>query len=313
MKALLLAAAVGLGGLAAQAAPVALNDSVAVADGYIRLGDLFRNAGDKAEQVIAQAPAPGQQVALDARWLYRVAQAYGLAWQPYTLQDRAVVRRESQVIGRDEIEARILEALRAQGPVGELKVALTNPGLRLHVALDRPPTVMVEDVVYDPRSRRFVATIAAPAGDPAAARLRVSGRAVEMTEVPVLKSRVLAEAVIRADDIGWMSMRADQLPRDIVSDAKDLIGMSPRRTLRPGAPVRASEVRRPILVPKGSPVTMLLRTPNMTLTAKGRALDEGGEGDVIRVANAQSNLTVDAVVVAPNTVAVRPDGRPLRN
>ena len=42
----------------------------------------------------------------------------------------------------------------------------------------------------------------------------------------------------------------------------------------------------------------------MRLTARGRAIDEGGIGDSIRVANAQSRTVVAGVVVANGQVAV---------
>jgi flagella basal body P-ring formation protein FlgA len=44
----------------------------------------------------------------------------------------------------------------------------------------------------------------------------------------------------------------------------------------------------------------------MYLTAQGKALDDGGQGSVIRVANTQSNRTIEAVVQAAGRVAVQP-------
>ena len=59
-------------------------------------------------------------------------------------------------------------------------------------------------------------------------------------------------------------------------------------------------------MPKRSLVTILYEVPRMTLTAKGRALEDGSNGEVIRVANTQSNTVVDALVVGPHTVVVNP-------
>lgn len=293
---------------AAEAAPVALRQSVTVSGGLVRLGDLFVPAGDKAEAAVAYAPAPGKRAIFDARWLYRVARAYGLNWRPLSIHDKAVVARESIVIGRREIADHILAALVDKGVDADMRVELSNRMLRIHVPGDSTATVAVEDVAYDARTRRFIAIVAAPADDPAARRIRVTGRVHRVIDVPVLTRRVLAGEVIRKRDVKWIAMRGDRLQRDTIQDSGALIGKSPRRGLRAGVPVRVSDVRLPVLVPRRSLVTIMYRVRSMTLTAQGRALEDGGAGDTVRVANTQSNTVVQAVVTGANRVSVQPAG-----
>ena len=293
---------------AAEAAPVTLRQSVTVSGGLVRLGDLFVPAGDKAEAAVAYAPAPGKRAIFDARWLYRVARAYGLNWRPLSIHEKAVVARESIVIGRREIADHILAALVDKGVDADMQVELSNRMLRIHVPGDSTATVAVEDVAYDPRTRRFIAVVAAPADDPAARRIRVTGRVHRVIDVPVLTRRVLAGEVIRERDVKWIAMRSDRLQRDTIQDSGALIGKSPRRGLRAGVPVRVSDVRLPVLVPRRSLVTIMYRVRSMTLTARGRALEDGGAGDTVRVANTQSNTVVQAVVTGVNRVSVQPAG-----
>ena len=134
MKFLISAFLLTLVAATARAEPVTLNGSVAVSGSYVRLGDLFRNTGDKTDVVVAYAPAPGKQAVFDAGWLYRVAQKNRLSWRPLTPRDRAVVRRDSYVVTRQEIEEQILNLLREQGEIGDMQVFLSNRSLRLHVA-----------------------------------------------------------------------------------------------------------------------------------------------------------------------------------
>lgn len=293
---------------AAEAAPVTLRQSVTVSGGMVRLGDLFVPAGDKAEAAVAYAPAPGKRAIFDARWLYRVARAYGLNWRPLGIHEKAVVVRESIVIGRREIADHILAALVDKGVDADMQVELSNRMLRIHIPSDSTTTVAVEDVAYDPRTRRFIAIVAAPADDPAARRIRVTGRVHRVIDVPVLTRRVLAGEVIRERDVKWIAMRGDRLQRDTIQDPGALIGKSPRRGLRAGVPVRVSDVRLPVLVPRRSLVTITYRVRSMTLTARGRALEDGGAGDTVRVANIQSNTVVQAVVTGVNRVSVQPVG-----
>jgi flagella basal body P-ring formation protein FlgA len=85
--------------------------------------------------------------------------------------------------------------------------------------------------------------------------------------------------------------------------------MAPRRGLRAGTPVRVSEIRRPLLVEKNSLVTIYLKTPLMSLSAKGKALESGGQGDTVRIRNNQSKHVIDAVVTGASTVTVYSFGR----
>jgi flagella basal body P-ring formation protein FlgA len=74
--------------------------------------------------------------------------------------------------------------------------------------------------------------------------------------------------------------------------------------LRAGELIRASDLKRPTLVAKGSAVTMIFEVPGIALTSVGRALAEGGEGDTIAVLNPASYRQVTAIITGPGTVRV---------
>ena len=77
-----------------------------------------------------------------------------------------------------------------------------------------------------------------------------------------------------------------------------------KRGLCPEVPIQANSVQHPILVAKGSLVTNILKTPKMILTAQGKALDDGSDGDTVRISNSQSNNIIEAEVTGPARVAV---------
>ena len=301
------------GGLAAPAVQVVLRPSVVVDNRIITLGDLFTNAGEKAGAAVAYAPEPGKRAVFDVRWLYRVAQAHGLSWRPMTMQDQAVVERASTVVGRDEVESHILDALIPYGIEGDAKVELSNRLLQIHLPAGSTAGISVADITYNPRTGYFVAMVLAPADSPNAQRHRVTGRVHKVQEVPVLAQRVLPGEIIHEADIEWISLRADHVRADTIVDADSLVGKSPRRLLRTGRPVRTREIGEPVLVPKRGLVTILYRQPRMTLTSKGRALEDGSEGDTIRIANTHSNTVIEGIVVGANMVAVQAPGNALMN
>jgi flagella basal body P-ring formation protein FlgA len=288
---------------------VIVRDFAMVSDNLVRIGDLFINAGEKAAREVGYAPAPGRRMVFDARTLYRLARAHGLEWRPMSIHDKAVIERESVIVSGTEVEDQVLAALRDKGIATDgVEVELNNPMLKLHLPADATETVDVEDLNYTAGNRRFSAILTIPGDGLNMRRVRVAGRIHRVSGVPVLARRVMRGEIISERDIEWLQLRSGRIPYNTVLDADALIGLSPKRTLRAGAPVRMSEVQQPVLVSKGGHVTLVLETRRMTLTARGRALEDGARGDTIRVTNAQSHTVVEGEVTGAGTVAVSPSG-----
>ncbi|WP_135079410.1 flagellar basal body P-ring formation chaperone FlgA [Terasakiella sp. SH-1] len=288
--------------------PVALRENIVVSGAYIRLGDLFSNAPvDKAETAVAYAPKPGRRASFDARWLYRVARAYGLQWRPLAADLRATVTRDSVVIQKDEILDALLASLTQYDLPSNPHIELSNKNLRIHVPAEIMAEVAVEDVVYNRRTNRFAAMVTVGEKNMNAnQRVRVTGQVHQMIEVPTLTRRLHKGEVIADNDITWVKMRADRTQRDVITDVEDVIGMTPKRALRPEQPIRTMDIQRPVLVPKGSLVTIILKKPGMTLTSQGRAMENGADGETIRINNTKTKRTIDAIVIGSSMVTVLP-------
>jgi flagella basal body P-ring formation protein FlgA len=293
----------------AQPVGVVLLKAKVVIDGpVVHLGDLFDGLGANGATPVARGPAPGAQVAVDARWLSAVARAYSVPWQPSSRFDGSVIERASIVIETPRIESTTIDALRQRGIDGKLSVVLDNPVTRIHLPTDAEPSLLVAGLTHNPKTGRFTAHIVAPAEGTPVVRITITGRAIEMIEIPVLRRRMMPGEVIREADIIWRDARADRIARNVVLDPVNMVGKSPRRPIRAEKPLLSSELRRPVLVPKNSLVTIRLQTARMVLTARGRAMEPGAEGDVIRVVNIKSNQIISASVTEPGTVEVIPGG-----
>lgn len=290
----------------------ALRPKATVSGDMVALGDLFLGVGEKANIPVAYAPEPGRRAVFDARWLYRVARAHGVTWRPASRHVQSVVTRDSVVIGRQEIEAKVLSALAEVGVnARNTRVELGNRHLRLHLPASPASELVVEDIVYDRHRGSFDAVLLASADGTELRRLRATGRVRMMTDVPILTRRVGRGETISANDIEWIAVQTRNLPRNVVLSADALVGKTPRRGLRAGAPIRLSDIQRRMLVGRGDLVTVELKTPRMRLTARGRALEEGGRGDTIRVGNVESGELFEALVTGPGraTVTQRVAGR----
>src|SRR5882672_1510407 len=126
----------------------------------------------------------------------------------------------------------------------------------------------------------------------------------DQMEVVVPAHDVARGAVLTEGDLTTKSIAVTRISDGIVRNASEVAGKEAKRALRAGEFLRTSDLKRPALVAKGSNVTMVFEAPGIHLTAVGRALAEGGEGDSIAVLNPTSYRQVVAVVTAPGTVHV---------
>lgn len=95
---------------------------------------------------------------------------------------------------------------------------------------------------------------------------------------------------------------ANAVMAGVATSVQDVAGMEARRTLRAGETLRTQDLRRPVLVNKGSVVTMMFEAPGIILTATGRAMSEGGMGETVTVQNPASYRQITGVVVGPGQV-----------
>jgi len=296
----------------AQADPALLRNSVHVSGDTITVGDLWDNAGPKADTPLARAPQAGRKIILEARWLSAVAQAYGVDWKPLTLSDRAVVERATRTVSDERIQQELLQALQNYGvpPDAEVDLANRQP---IVVASEDPDTIAIHDLVYDDRLARFSATLETPAGSADAIRTRISGRVFVTTKIPVLTHAVNTGDIITVADLDFRPNRSNNPRPDLLTDPKRLIGQSARHLIQAGVPILAQDVQRPLVITKGSMVTLTLTSGAMTLTTQGRAIEDGALGDTVRVTNTSSNMTVEGRAEGMNRVAIAPLSRVLAN
>jgi len=289
----------------AERLPVTLKSATTIEGDMVKLGDLWENLGAKGETLLAPAPQPGKRIVADARWLTAVAEAYNVDWRPASQFDRIVIERSGQVIDTKLIEIELREALALEGVTGNFDLDLgRGQNLAIMVPAGQSGEIAVRDVMWDSRNNRFSATLEVPAGSPTAIRQKVSGRVFATSRVPVLTRPIARGEVITEKDVEWAEVRDELARRNIVSTIDELVGMEPRYHLRQGVPVRAGDVQRPILVHRNSLVTITLKTPFMSLTSQGKAVEQGGKGDVIHVINQQTKRTVEATVDGPGKVVV---------
>jgi flagellar basal body P-ring formation protein FlgA len=97
--------------------------------------------------------------------------------------------------------------------------------------------------------------------------------------------------------------RAPAAARGALS-ADDASGMEAARNLTAGNVVRRSDLMKPQLVRRGEPVTIRIVAGALVITASGRALNGGGQGEMVRVVTNTTNRTLDGTIDGSGTVRV---------
>ncbi|MDV3457412.1 flagellar basal body P-ring formation chaperone FlgA [Sphingomonas sp. HF-S4] len=125
---------------------------------------------------------------------------------------------------------------------------------------------------------------------------------VEDVQVAVLARAVEKGTRLEAGDFD-SEARSPAAARGALS-AQDASGMEAARNLTAGNIVRRSDVMKPQLVKRGEPVTIRIVSGALSITAAGRALNGGGQGEMVRVVTNSTNRTLDAIIDGSGSVRV---------
>lgn len=165
-------------------------------------------------------------------------------------------------------------------------------------APDNP--LSIPDFWMDRATGQFAANVLTSRGE----LVRVYGMATLSVPVPVPLRRFMPGDVIGDSDLTVVSMPAGQIGPFAVTDSADLSGKQVRRVLVPGRPVMQQSVIEPTVVERGDRVTLAYAEGALNLTAPGKALSSGAEGEGVRAINLASNKTVTGIARADGLVEV---------
>jgi flagellar basal body P-ring formation protein FlgA len=274
----------------------------------VRLSDVFNGIPSSIDEDIAQAPSPGKQVIYDINVLTRLANKYHLDWKPQSLADHVVITTACTHITIESIRDAVIKKMRADNADtvkkdSEIDVVLDNHALEIDLPADQTPDFTLNNFDYDASSRHFRADIFAETlGGPYT--VPVTGRVMIKQKVPVLAKRLSSGTILSASDIDWVSIDEEHVNASVITDSHQLVGRELRRDLAEGEMFRTHDIIQARFVTRGSIVTMSIETPVMQVTAQGRALQDGTEGEVVRLINTQSNRVVEGTVTGPQTVLI---------
>lgn len=126
----------------------------------------------------------------------------------------------------------------------------------------------------------------------------------EMHLVPVLAQPLARGDIISGESVVMQEMKRSPAGIDYITDTDALVGLAAKRPLRAGVPLRSTDLTQPKIIAKGELITISFEAPGLSLSVRGKALQDGVLGQAVRVINTQTGRNFEAVALAPGHVSV---------
>ncbi len=178
-------------------------------------------------------------------------------------------------------------------------VATPDPRLRLADCL-LPLSARMSGQVRLPG--RAVVQVACPAAPGWSVHLPVS---VQAKADVLVAARPLPRGYrVQAGDLRRQTVELGALNGQYLLDDDAALGQALRRSVASGERLTPALLQAPVLVRRGDPVMMQLKSANFVIRASGRAMASGGAGERIAVENLSSRRIVQGTVTGDGRVTV---------
>jgi flagella basal body P-ring formation protein FlgA len=288
------------------ATPV-LRAQVTVEGDIVRVGDMIENAGTASQIAIYRSPDLGTTGTLPTAQVISTLQAHQVIGVDTRDIKSVAVTRLARTLESKEIESQVARAIEHRSGLGDAaNLSLTFDRDVQDVRLEawNNGSLQPASVRYEPRSGRFdVSFEIANDTNNNRTKLRFTGIAVEMLEAAILTRNVERGDVLKASDVVTERRPKAEVGSDAAPRVR-AVGMQMRKGLRAGQPLRVSDLGKPDLVQKDDNVTLIYEAAGIYLTARGKAIDNGTEGDTVTVLNLQSKRTITGTVVGRDQVTI---------
>lgn len=285
----------------------ALRASVTVTSDVVRIGDLIENAGSAALIPVYRSPDLGTTGTLTVGQVLSVLRAKQVIGVTTGDIKEVQVTRLARTLASKDIQNAVTAALERRFGLGEAANITVTFDRSAEMRLDASNTGALEPVAtrYDARSGRFdIAFEIANDNHVAPTKLRFTGTAIETVEVAVLTRDIDRAELLKSSDVSLERRPKAEVPGEPAARDRS-IGMQLRRAMRAGTPLRVADIVKPDFVLRDQAVTIIYQVPGLYLTTRGKAIENGAEGDTVSVLNLQSKRTLTGVVTGRGQVTVQ--------
>ncbi len=120
--------------------------------------------------------------------------------------------------------------------------------------------------------------------------------------VVVTYQDIPARQILTQSDLTYSQADTGRLATGYLTDINQAIGLITRRALAAGTVLNDSFLDKPVIVKRGSLITIVAKGEQFEVSANGKALQDGSAGQIIRVQNIVSKRVISAEVIDSSTV-----------
>ena len=295
----------------ADALPVApklsLKSEAVVRGDIVRLSDLIEGIEAKDDVPMFKAPEIGQIGTIQAARILAAASENAVTGVDTRDLTAVIVRRSGHIVPQDQLLDLVREALARRYSLPPDTDLVSDKGIgAMIVEAEARRSPEIASFTFDPRLNRFEITFTVPGSDITAKKpYRLSGSLGETIRVPIINRQLSKGDVIGPNDFSVETRRRSEFFGEGLVDPVKVTGQIARHGMRVGDIVAASDISKAEWVEKGSLVTLVYETANMSLSTKGRSLGAGGQGDTVTIENLQSKRSVEGTIIGPGKVTVQ--------
>jgi len=170
-------------------------------------------------------------------------------------------------------------------PDGKLTFEVTLPyGIKYNAPTNAMVNIYIDDRLYNKSNIRF--------------KVRV------YEQVAVVGQTLPAKHIVTKEDLHLEKLDTSKLKTGYITDIDTVVGLETRRTLQNGTPLNSYMLDKPIIIKQLAMINIMSNVNGIVVKTSGQALQDGREGNVIRVKNISSNKVVVGKVIDGSTVEI---------
>ena len=179
-----------------------------------------------------------------------------------------------------------LELEKAYGaPSEELRITVKRPDRRLVLkTCAHPPSARATNSL--PKSGKL--TIKVHCASPAEWSIYLPAKVLHRIKLWSSVHGIERGSIIAATDIEKNLLWLTRPPTGAVQRLEKIVGMEVRQSIQPGRIIKQRQLRKPLLIRKGHRLSAAVREPGFMLSTEVIALEDGADGDTIKVRNAKT-------------------------
>jgi len=257
--------------------------------------------------VLGKAPAPGKSLVLDRAFLVRrlgrlEGQRDLRLLLPAELQ---VTRQHGQRIGKDELERIFSGYVREHMRWSPEDVSIRDIVAPQSLSL---PAGTIRHWIKPLGRTEYVGTVSLLVtffiDGVEQQTVRLSGNVEVKRQVVVASRDLRRRQEIGKDMVTLKPMTLAGSAASALSRPEEVMGMETVQAIRTGEPILPSMLREAPVVRRGEQLVLIAESGNLKVTTTAKALEDGYEGQQVRVTNATSGREILGRVIGPRRVLV---------